>query len=224
MPLRPLLRLSVSLLVALAVAGCGGGGSAVTAPTTGLTGLNDFVLGSRDTLIGKFGDQIKGESKLDKYKDWTELNALSFGSSTPFNLGAGSGAAGIGKVNFDRIQLTKNVDSASLPLAKLNWTGQLLDKVALVVVSTSGPGAEPDKGGEVYRFDLDKVWVTAFSQSLVADDTGQESLDLAFLKIQITYTPLDKTGKPVTPIVVGWNVAENKPTRAQLQSVGLLGN
>ena len=57
---------------------------------------------------------------------------------------------------------------------------------------------------------MTEVMVTAVSTGgSGGEDRLTENVTLNFAKVEVTYTPQDKTGKAGDPIPYGWNIAEN---------------
>ena len=135
----------------------------------------------------KLGD-IKGESTDDKHKDEIAVVAWAWKMTQPGSMGYGGGC-GIGKVNFEDIVVTHNVDKASPNLMMACATGEHLKEATLTVRKA---GKTPQ---EYLIIKLNDVIVTRVQPSgNGSGDVPLEEFSLQFGKVDLEYKPQKPDG------------------------------
>jgi len=135
-------------------------------------------------IFAKLGD-IKGDSLDSKHKGEIEVLSWSWGVSNPVSL-AGSGA-GRGRAHFHDLSFTHKIDKASPALMQACATGVHL-KEATITHRKAGKGQQ-----EFLVIKMNDVIVTALSDT-DSNDSGIETINLAFAKIDVEYRPQKADG------------------------------
>jgi type VI protein secretion system component Hcp len=114
--------------------------------------------------------------------------------------------AGAGKVTFDPLSVTRNVDSVSPQLFQMSAAGQTFSFVDLVQVRTTA-GAKTGQIFLAWRFGLVGVAGVGWASD---DEVPRESVSFQFGSTRIHYLPLTPTG-PGKPVSSGWDRVKNVP-------------
>lgn len=140
--------------------------------------------------VMKFSD-ITGESKIEGFKDWIEINSWSWGVTHATSGVMGGGSSG-GDATFNQIAVSKALDVATKTIMQRMASGKHFDKVEIVSVKTTG-GAKPE---EHIRLTLSEVFVTSLQSSSTYDGSGMpaEAITLSFKKFEIKYKPQTSKG------------------------------
>jgi type VI secretion system secreted protein Hcp len=150
----------------------------------------------------KVGD-ISGEAQDSKHSKEIDVLSWSWGLSNSGNAQIGSGA-GAGKVNVQDLSFTKWVDSASPFLMQACCNGKHYD-TALLTVRKAG-----ENPVEYLKIKMSQVLITSVTGGgSGGEDKLTENVSLNFAKVNVDYTPQDKTGKAGTAIPMGWDIAAN---------------
>lgn len=151
-------------------------------------------------------DGIRGETQDNSYNKEGGIDVLAWseGLSQSGTTHQG-GAGGAGRSSVQDLSITKYMDSSSPALRLLVANGQNID-TATLIVRKSGQNQL-----EYFRIDLKNIIVTSVSAGgSGGEDRLTENVSLNFSEVTWTYTPSDTNGNALTPISVGWNIAENK--------------
>lgn len=137
-------------------------------------------------------DGIDGESTDDVHKKEIQLVSCTLlNLANPASVGTGTTGLSAGKVNFQDIACTARSSKASPELFMAVATGKHIAKATIVFRKSGG-----DEKVEYIKAELEKVFVTHYSVSELADSNG-ETLDqfaLAFAKVKYIYTPQKTDG------------------------------
>lgn len=144
---------------------------------------------------------IKGESSDAKHKGEIDIESFSWGAVQ--SVGDRGGGKSAGKASISSFNFLKKTDSSSAILFQGCCTGQHF-KDALVTVRRAG-GKDPIEYLK-YKFSDVMVEAVQWSGSAGGEETPSESVTLAFNKVEITYTPMDATGKPGSPVVTSYDI------------------
>jgi type VI secretion system secreted protein Hcp len=144
---------------------------------------------------------IKGESTDAKHKAEIDIESFSWGAVQ--SVGATGGGKSAGKASISSFNFLKKTDSSSAVLFQGCCTGQHF-KDALVTIRRAG-GKDPVEYLK-YKFSDVMVEAVQWSGSAGGEETPSESVTLAFNKVEITYTPMDATGKPGSPVVTSYDI------------------
>jgi type VI secretion system secreted protein Hcp len=152
-------------------------------------------------IFAKIGD-IKGESADAKHKDEIEVLSFSWGVSNPAPPGGGVG----GKATFQDLSLVHHIDKASPQLLLACATGKHLPE-ATITHRKAGKGQQ-----EYLIVKMNEVIITAVVHSGGADreDTGLETVSMAFAKVDFEYRPQKADGSLESGIHFKYDIKNSK--------------
>ncbi len=134
---------------------------------------------------------------LDSSSGWVEVQSFSWGSaSAPSTYGGGGGA---GKLSFSDFKVTKKIDSASVQLIGLLFSGKVDSNARSIVIWF----VKSDAGGTPYAYlgyQLSDTIITGYQIDWGDANAGDsadpvETIDFEFQKIDIQYYK-EQTGIP----------------------------
>jgi type VI secretion system secreted protein Hcp len=165
---------------------------------TGNTGspVNMFL-----TIFTSGTSTLDGESKDSTHQNAIDILSYQFGADTPTSIGSASGGAGAGKVKFNELTITKQVDKSSPTLFKDLSAGGHFEKVVLTVRKAGGTQ-------DYLTITMGLVFVTHYSQGGTGD-IPTETIGFDFGNIQIDYKPQTSSGALGSSIVDGWDQVQN---------------
>jgi type VI secretion system secreted protein Hcp len=134
-------------------------------------------------------DGIQGESTASKHTNEIEVLSWTMGAQNATSI-TGSGLSA-GKVKFADINITKPVDKSSAKLLELCCTGKHVANGVLTCSKSTG-----DKNPADYlTIKLNEIHIASFQGGgSQHDETGTESISLAFGKIEYDYKIQGKDG------------------------------
>ena len=143
---------------------------------------------------------ISGESMVTGHPGGIDIESFSWGisnSASPVK----SSISGAGKVAFQDLSFTKQIDRASPALLQACASRTLFPTATFDVVASS------DVGGDAMKITMNNVFVSSCAESGVggAGSSGQESFSLNFAKIKVDYSPQGTT----KPSHMGWDLKKN---------------
>jgi type VI secretion system secreted protein Hcp len=148
-----------------------------------------------------------GESGDAAHKGSVQVSSFAFGVENPTIIGSATGGAGTGKAKFSTLQVTKGIDSASPGLFSALSTGAHFPEAVLHIRKA---GAGPSADYLVYRFSM--VFVTKVDWAAASgDDAPQETVELMYGAMQVSYAQQMATGQLGQPRLATWNQVTNTP-------------
>lgn len=143
-----------------------------------------------------------GESKVEGFNDYFEVNSFQFGVGRHVGAASGTSKREGSMVSVSEVTMTKESDKASIKLFEEALHGPLSRKVEIAFVRT-GAGNTPVA---YITMTLEGCGVSGFSLSS-GGDRPNESLTLNFDKIEYSYNPVadDLSGKPIK---YSWDLAK----------------
>ena len=147
-------------------------------------------------------DGIDGEAQDRDHKNWSNLTSFSQGHFVPTDAATGRAR---GRVVFEDIVVTKELDKASPKLAEACAQGKVFPKVDIHWTRVAADGAQT-----YYSYELKNVLVTSYSLggSAQSDPVPTETLSLNFEEIKATYTEYDETGRAKGKVEYTWKIEE----------------
>jgi type VI secretion system secreted protein Hcp len=148
---------------------------------------------------------IPGESKIQGYQKYIEVDSFDFGLGRRITAGTQSTREG-GTVSLSEIVVTKRTDNTTIKFFEQACVGKMDKKVEIAFVRTG------DKSNEYFlKFELDATTVAglSFKSAGGADARPTETIHLNFNKMTIHYNPVgdNLTGSPSN---ASWNIGESK--------------
>lgn len=156
-------------------------------------------------IFAKIGD-IKGESIDAKHKDEIEVLSFSWGVNNSIPGGGAGGGGGAGKATFHDLSFVHRIDKASPKLAEACATGKHLPE-ATITHRKAGKGQQ-----EYLVVKMSDVIITGVSHggSAGQDETGAESISMAYAKVAIDYKPQKADGSLDAAVHFGFDLKTNK--------------
>ena len=163
-----------------------------------------FGKGDGSGIIGETLDEtVPGKKGFD-------IHDFSFGVENVVNVGSSSGGLGSGRVELERVEFSKNTDTATTPLVLAACTGRHIDEFHISL--RKGGGDVKASGGEFIHITMKNVVVESVKWAGAdGDETLKDNVVMAFAGIQIKYLKQDMTGKLTDGGTVEWNQTTNKP-------------
>ena len=148
-------------------------------------------------------DGIKGESHDEKHKDTIDVLSWSWGLSNASSL-HGGGGGGAGKVSFQDISFTKNVDKSSNALMMSCATGAHIKQADLTVRKAGG------KQLEYIKIKFEDVLVSSVHGGANSGGDGfSEQVSLSFAKVSFEYAPQKADGSLDAAMKFGYDIKKN---------------
>lgn len=152
-------------------------------------------------------DGITGESQVPAFKGQMQMTKFSFEIDNVTSIGSQSSGAGAGKVKFNGLKITKEVDSASPLLFAMCCSGAHGPTATLSLVKPTGTGKEPS--GAYVTYDMTTIFITDIVTSL-EDVIPTEVVTFVFGTLLYTYKTQSATGVLTPSSSKGWNMIMNK--------------
>ena len=157
-------------------------------------------VGSGEAAIYMLIPNISGETTESTHAGWVELQTLNWGHGEP---PPGSAV----KVQFNKVNGTKQLDSVSSALALLAANAQPLKEVKVEVVRTAAGTITV-----LYRLKLTNARLVNYAASVQSNQIGIETFSLEFDTISWISFKTTAAGTTSTPGTAGcWDVVGNKP-------------
>ena len=152
-------------------------------------------------IYANFG-KIKGSTTAEGYKDMIEFTDFQLGSGRQISMEVGKGTEREStKPAISQITLNKRMDKSSPDFFIGALAGKALDKVEINFAKTS-------KGAlETYTtYTLENVLVDNYTVTGYKEGHPEESVSLAYTKIEMKYHPRKSDNTKDSPIPVGYDV------------------
>jgi type VI secretion system secreted protein Hcp len=152
-------------------------------------------------------DTITGESQVADFKGQMLMQNFSFEVDNPTSIGSATTGAGAGKVKFNALKITKEVDSASPQLFAACCSGAHIATGTLSLVKPTGIGLAA-RGGYV-TFDMKVIFITDIVTSIEEHILPKEVVSLVFGSLLYTYKTQSENGVLTTASAKGWSILTN---------------
>jgi type VI secretion system secreted protein Hcp len=144
-------------------------------------------------------DGIPGESQDAKHKGEIELASFSWGlMHVP-----GHGGGGAGRAEFQDFLFTARVNKASPQLFLACASGKHIKEANLSVRRACKLQLE------YLKIKFSDVLVTSFQEAAGGGDAPEESVGLAFARIDMEYRPQQSSGALGAAITAGWDLSKH---------------
>lgn len=156
----------------------------------------------------KLGSLEGGVTEGATYNGWIEANSMQFGVGRGISTPTGSAADREASApSVSEVTITKIYDKSSFELFK-HAVGSV-DKGELMKIHIVK--ADSGKFTSYVEYEFENTLLSGYSLS-TGGDRPTESVSLNFTKIQVKYTPTDKTGTAGTPVTAAYDIALAKLT------------
>ena len=147
-----------------------------------------------------------GESQDSNHKDWIDILSYSWGATQTGTM-SGGGGGGAGKVSFNDLHVSTNLDKATPAILKTCASGKHLAEVKVSICKAGGTQIE------YTTIVLKDVIVTAVQFS-GSGGSEQVHVDYSFqaAKVEQHYWVQSKDGTKGAESQMGWDVKANKVT------------
>lgn len=135
----------------------------------------------------------------------TQLASYSFDIQQTLNLGSQTSGAGAGRVTFNPLTITKNIDANSPTLFSMCCSGTTFRNVDLVLVRSGGKGPVLYAG---YGFGLVAIKTIARAGGN-GEDTGMETVTFEFGQLSVGFAKQLNTGEADTFHYQTWDRVKN---------------
>lgn len=145
-------------------------------------------------ILLNFEKTIKGDSTIDKHKDWITCDQISCGVGRSISSSGGGKSREPSDPSFSEITMSKTTDKASADLFFQAAGGKSLGKAEIHWVNIV------DNKAQIYMIlDLHETMISSYSMDS-SGDRPTETFSLNFIKIEYTYHDYDgdkkTTGTP----------------------------
>jgi type VI secretion system secreted protein Hcp len=148
-------------------------------------------------------DGVDGESSDDRHQGEIELESWSFGIASSGTARLGGHGAGAGKAQVSDLSVAKSVDLATPALLQAAASGR---RIASATLTQRTAGADPR---DFLTMVLAPVLVTSCQLSAASDGRPQESVQLSFGTVQLTYASQAPDGTAGPTTTFGWDATRN---------------
>jgi type VI secretion system secreted protein Hcp len=143
-------------------------------------------------------DGINGDSEDADHPNWIDIEAWSFGDTTPAETGGGGSA---GKARFSDFYFIMKTNPATVRLARAGDDGDAIASAILSCVNKSMPDFKGPTGikGEILRITMDDLHVASFQSrgSGSGDATPLNGVALNYSRIERKYSyDIEPAGVP----------------------------
>jgi len=148
---------------------------------------------------------IKGESKDSKHPNTIEIESYSWGASNDGSAAHGSGA-GAGKVHFQDVHFTTQVNKSSPELLMACANGKHFKKAQLFVRK------QGEDQQDYYIVTLEDFIVSSYQSggSNGSNHLPTDQFALNFGKLKFEYKPQKDDGQLDPAVTAGWDLKQNK--------------
>lgn len=146
-------------------------------------------------------DGVDGESQDKDHRNWSDILSFILSINSPTS---GESGRASGRVIFDNLVITREIDKSSPKIAEALATGKVFPKVVIHVTKTF-----TDAGRVTYySYELKNVMVTKYevSGSTHSEERPIESLSLSYGEIKQVYTIHDDLGRNKGIVEFIWNL------------------
>jgi type VI protein secretion system component Hcp len=166
----------------------------------GLTAMTTDVQTNLDYDVYLKLDGISGDTKAKNYENWIMLSSVQFEVANSGLGNSAGGGGGAGKADLKNFVVKKSFDSASVPLFMTAISGAHIKNGQIVFVKHSSSASFP--------------FLTIDLRDLILSDyyfnNINETINIKFSSIYMSYSTTDSKGAKTPPISGGWNFIQNQ--------------
>lgn len=151
-------------------------------------------------------DNLKGESKQDKHKEWIEVLNFSFGASNPGSAASGGGM-GTGKVSFQDFHFTMVQGESAPKLMEFCSTGEHFKEGKLRALKPTGKDGQQQVYYEVTFTD---ILISSYNTGGGGDGAPIDQVSFNFSKVKMDYKPQKQDGSLGESIITTYDIKEVK--------------
>lgn len=157
-------------------------------------------------MKGKRQGDIKGESTIQGYKDWIEVQSYSWGTDAKVSHSVStSGALSAGRADSRKLSISKKLDIASTGLITACIQHEHLETCTLHVCRQVNKTLEC-----ILAVDLKEGLVASYdTDGSTGDVDVGEKIEIVFAEIEFVYTRFDSGGKKIGNNMATWSFARN---------------
>ena len=144
-------------------------------------------------------DGITGESTDDRHADEIEVLGFSWGVAQAI----AEGGKGTGRAGFEDLLVSCAVSTASPELWIACAAGTHFPSA---VLTCRRSGEDPH---DFLEIELEDITVSSYRSAGSEQERPLDQLALVYSKIRMTYTGVDRSGRPGPPVTAGWDVKRN---------------
>ena len=146
-------------------------------------------------------DGIDGESTRKGFEKKIELLSFNMGAHNASSMASGGGG-GSGRASLSPFSITKLSDAASPLIFESCCSGKHFPKATITLHKAGGEAAVDYL---VYTFE--EVFIQSYDCSGAAhgEDRPMEQISFAYGRVEVTFTPQEKTGAKGSPVVGSWD-------------------
>jgi type VI secretion system secreted protein Hcp len=144
---------------------------------------------------------VESEATQKGFEKQIKLESFHMGASNPVDMSAGGGR-GAGRATLTTFDITKMTDKSSPVLFQACCLGKHF-KDAVVSICKAGGEQEAFL---TYKFDTVFIADISWGAGSEGADTPEESLSLAYTKVEMTHLSQDREGKLGDPIVASYDI------------------
>ncbi len=153
-------------------------------------------------------DGVDGESIDARYRNWSDLQSVSF-SIVREVVAGGGGATSRAVAVAGEFTCVKELDKSSPLLMRGLVLGETIPTLTIELTRSTEAGDQP-----YLKYELKDVLISSYSIAPGGGGSGQgeaptETLSLNYEEIKVVYTQLDAGGQAVGTTEFNWNFKEN---------------
>jgi type VI protein secretion system component Hcp len=149
------------------------------------------------------GSPIQGEVTAKNFAG--DIAASSFGQDN--SACSPNGTGGVCKPTLGHFIFNMTIDKSLVTLNKLLFTGLSMKTIDFIFTKNAGTGGTPV---EYYRVHLELAAIVHITNAIDGSGAAPTAqVELAAVRSGWTYTPINPTGAPGTPVKFGWDSNAN---------------
>jgi type VI secretion system secreted protein Hcp len=158
-------------------------------------------------ILLKFDPELKGDSVVEKHKDWISVDSLQWGVGRAVSTSGAGTDRDTSNPSFSEVSISKNMDVASAQMMLEAACGKAFTTATLHFIQTGGK----DAAGQHYlEIILDKPLLSSYSMSS-GGERPSESVSINYNGIKMQYDQLTDGKVVAKGESKGYDLKVNKP-------------